>query len=184
MTNFVVMKPENKSPYRRGAEFGFFFGAIFTLMFFSSIYLLMHPILGVIPTLLTIGCPILLYFFLRKCYVADNGETTYFSLVATGISSFFCGGFICGLIAMFHISLFAPNAISKWVTDMVQMYRDIKEPAAQDMADKLQSLIDLGLLPSPAEMGINIIWTALTAGIILSAILAFVATIKKVNNRQ
>ena len=85
---------------------------------------------------------------------------------------------------MFHISLFAPNAISKWVTDMVQMYRDIKEPAAQDMADKLQSLIDLGLLPSPAEMGINIIWTALTAGIILSAILAFVVTIKKVNNRQ
>ena len=51
------------------------------------------------------------------------------------------------------------------------------------MADKLQSLIDLGLLPTPAEMGFYIIWTALTAGIILSAILAFVATIKKVNNR-
>ena len=184
MTNFVVMKLENKSPYRRGAEFGFIFGAVFTLMLFSSIYLLTHPIFGFLPTLLTIGCPIILYILLRKSYVADNGETTYFSLVVTGLSSFFCGGFICGLIAMFHIRFFDPSVISKWITEMVQMYRAIKEPAAQEMADKLQNIIDLGMLPSPAEMGINIIWTAITVGIILSAILAFAATIKKVNKRK
>lgn len=171
------MKLENKSALSRGAEFGVVMGILFLLLFFSTMYFMDNTLLSMLPTILIIAIPILLYVFLRKSYLADNCETTYPTLVITGISTFLCGGILLAAIALFFITVVDPDMIRNWIVSTAETYRNIDNPTAQDLYAQLNEIIDKQLIPQPGEFVFQLIWLSVTFGIILSTVASLLITL-------
>lgn len=179
------MKLENKSALTRGAEFGVVMGILFLMLFFSTMYFMDNALLSMLPTILIIAIPVLLYVFLRKAYLADNCETTYPTLVVTGISTFLCGGIILATVALFYITFFDPDLILNWITTTAETYRNIDNPTAQNLYAQLNEIVEKQLIPQPGEFVFQLIWLAIIFGIILSTVASLLISLfirkKKVN---
>ena len=58
--------PMIQSPYRRGADDGFFFGAYLTVMFFASIFSEWMPLLQLLSGAMAVCVPLTIYRFMLR----------------------------------------------------------------------------------------------------------------------
>lgn len=174
------MSTERKSVYKRGADDGFYFGVYLVVLFFASVFAMTLPFAGLLTMILMLGVPFVIYRFLRRTYVADNGMTQYSALWLQGIIIFFCGSLLSGLVAYVYMRWINPDFIMSIVKDAIGIYSSSNWENGQEVADVLQKMIDQKLVPKPIEVVIQSIWTAVFTGSLLSMLVALVVQSKKI----
>lgn len=166
------LKSNTHSPYRRGADFGIYFGMYLTALFFSSAFSTNIPFLSLMSLLLMAGVPFLIYFMLRSSYRRDYCKTLFSSLWMEGIAIFFFGGLIASFISVIYMRWINPDFINTQVDTLIELYRSIDWDRGHEMADIFQRAKEQHLLPSPIQITVDMLWLIVFSGSILSMLMA------------
>lgn len=169
------------SPYGRGADNGFLFGIYLTALFFVMIGAENHGILGLITMIMALAVPFIIYRFLRRSFVADNGTTLFSSLWLQGIMTFLCGSLISGVAAFVFMRWMDPAFLTRNAERAIEVYRSMDNPSATSIADGLEVLLRNGALPTPIQVVFQSIWGAVLSGSVLSMIVTAIVRSQKVD---
>ena len=168
------------SPYRRGDDDGFLFGILLSAMFFAGVFSFTIPLLGLISTLLALSVPFVIYFFLRRAYVADYGTTLLSSLWMQGIMIFACGSLIAGLLAMVYLKWINPDFFSARIAEAIEFYRSSGWESGERMADTRSAMVEARVRPSAVQMVLETIWLSIVSGSLLSLLMGLLARARAV----
>lgn len=177
-------KTSFQSPYRRGADDGFYFGLYLIAMFFGMVFSVKSGLFGLITFALIIGVPFLIYRWLRKSYVEDNGKTPMSSLWMQGIMIFACGSVICGVVATIYLKWIEPDFIIKRLHETIALYNSTDWAKGKEMAEVLQRMIDYHLVPSAVAIVVEMIWLSIFSGSLLSLLMSLLARSRPVRSNH
>ncbi|MDE6265675.1 MAG: DUF4199 domain-containing protein [Paramuribaculum sp.] len=163
------------SPYRRGADDGFIFGMVLCTMFFAGVFSTAVPLLSLVCMLLFVSVPFIIYYFLRRTYIADLYTTQLSSLWMQGIMTFLCGCLIAGLAATVYLKWINPSFIPERIQEAIAFYRDSDWKSGNEMAQMLQQMVNAHIVPTPVEIVIEMIWLGVFSGSLLSLLMAVLA---------
>lgn len=163
-----------KSPYRRGADDGLWFGLCLSLIFIGSVLSQSYDIFGPITLGLMISVPVLVYMALRRTFVAENGATGLSALWMQGIMMFLCGALLAGAVSVVYLKWINPHYISDLVTAAIEAYRSVGDESMDKLADGLQMMVDAGAVPSAPSLVFATIWSTVLSGSILSLIIGLI----------
>lgn len=178
------MKSERKSPYRRGADDGFFFGIYLSAMFFASVYSLDAPLLGVISFLMVLAVPFIIYRFLRRTYVEEYGTTLLSALWMQGIMIFLCGALICGAVSLIYLKWINPSFIVDQMRTVIDIYSGSGWESGEEMADMMQRIIDNNLVPTSISIVMEMIWLSVFSGSLLSLLMSLLVRARAVPDNK
>lgn len=169
------MRHAGASPYRRGADDGFIFGAMLCAMFFAGVYSFTVPLLGLVSFAIMLAVPFVIYRFLRRSYLADYGTTLLSSLWMQGIVTFACGCLISGLVAAVYLKWIDPDFMTERIREAIDFYRSSSWQSGEEMADVMERMIDANVMPSAVAMVVEMIWLGIFSGSLLSLLMALLA---------
>ena len=175
----MEQKYDKYALFRRGADDGFIFGVYLTAMFFAMAYSQQIPMLSLIAMVLMLGVPFYTYFFLRRAYVAELGTTNFSALWMQGIVMFFCGSLIMALTSFVFMRWIEPEFILTQMESLAEAYRQLNMTGSEEMADTFQNAIDRGMIPTPIQVAMQLIWTGVFTGSILSIVMALIVPLRK-----
>ena len=118
---------KSQSPYKRGADWGAWFGIYLSALFFATSYSVSYPVCGWLGLLLIVGVPPCIFLMLRKSYIADNGKTIFSSLWMEGIAIFFFGGLIASIVAMVYMRWIEPSFFDTRIDALIELYSEMKD---------------------------------------------------------
>lgn len=121
---------------------------------------------------LMLSVPFVIYSYQRRSYLRDNGHTILSSLWVEGITTFFCGSLLSGIIQVIYLKWIDPGFILSQMQQMITLYRDSGLQNGTELADLLQQLIDNHAVPSAISIVIEMIWLAVFSGSLLSVLMA------------
>lgn len=176
------MSTEQKSVYRRGADDGLFVGIYLIIMFFASAFSMTIPFAGLLSIILVLGVPFIIYRFLRRSYVNDNGTTQFSALWVQGITTFFCGSLISGIVALIYMKWINPDFILTQIQTLIDVYMANDWKEGKEIAEVLTKMIENNMLPTPINIVIESIWLAVFTGSILSMIVSMIVQARKIKN--
>lgn len=162
------------SPYRRGADQGFYFGLYLTALFFAMIGAEHFAALSLATIVLALGVPFIIYRMLRKTYREEHGRSQFSALWMQGIMIFLCGSMISGVAAFLYMRYIDPGFILRNAEKAIEVYRALNDAKASDVADMLQMIIDNKALPSAIQIVFQSIWGAVLSGSLLSMIVSLI----------
>ena len=161
---------EIKSPYRRGADDGAWFGLYLIALFFSSVYSMRFPILGVVSFMLTVSVPLVTYMALRRTYISESLTTPVSSLWMQGIMMFLCGSSLMGAASVVYMKWINPSYLINNVSTSAEVFGQMDDPEMQQIAEGLQRMVETNSLPTPITLVFTSICLAVLTGSILSLI--------------
>lgn len=170
--NEATMNPTDTnittSPYRRGADFGFFFGLYLTLMFFSSIFAQHLPLLGLLSMALMVGVPAVIYYFIRRYDRELQDCATFPMMWMLGVVIFVCGILISGALLVVYMEWIEPDFVLKQLEGVVEMGRKAPGTALAEAGDIASQMIKARFIPSPIAIVVELIMAAIVSGSLLS----------------
>lgn len=168
------------SPYKRGADDGITFAIYLTVLFFASIFSPKHILLSVSSLVLMAGVPFMIYYYLRRAYVADKGIATVSSLWMHGIMIFVCGSVLSAVVQVVYLRWIDPLYISNMVKLLIDTYSKIPGENAREIVTVLQRTLDYHLLPSAISIVFEMIWLAIFSGSLLSLLMTLLVRARPV----
>lgn len=156
------------NPYKQGADNGFVLGAYLSALFFTTAFALETSLLGLLSTCMIVALPVIIFMMLRRTWLRDRGMSLFSSLWMQGIMAFACGGIISGLVAYVYIRWIDPDWLQTQVRNMIALYRSTQ--GGQQVADILQTILTQGLLPTPIQTVIQMLWFEIFSGSVISLI--------------
>ena len=168
------------SPYKRGADNGLPFAIHLTALFFAAVYSVSIPLLSLVTTLLILGVPPLIYYYLRRAYVADNGTSLLSALWMHGIMIFVCGSMLSAVVQVIYLKWINPTYIPDMLHMAIDFYSQMPGENPARMADILTQLIDSQMVPSAISIVMEMIWLSIFSGSILSLLMALLAKARPV----
>ena len=170
-----------KSVYRRGADDGFIFGVYLSLMFILEAMAFVHgaPVLSLLALIMIFAVPVVIYFFLRRAYIAEGRLSRFSALWLQGICTFFFGSLLMALTSYIYMRLIHPGFIPEVFGTLREAYDMVDSEEARKMVRWIEYVQEHNLYPPAAELAVNFIWLAVFTGSLLSMILSFV--IKYIN---
>lgn len=174
-----------RSPYKRGADDGFYFGLYLIVGFFAMVLSVKVPFFTLVAFAVFIGVPFLIYRFLRRAFVQDRGNTPISALWMHGIMIFACGSVVAGVIAVIYLKWINPDFIINRLHETIDLYNSSDWPKGREMAEILQRMIDYHIVPSAVAIVVEMIWLSIFSGSLLSLLMGLLARAKSVkpNNR-
>lgn len=166
----------NKSVYRRGADDGFIFGLYLSVMFIAMALSITTSSLpaNLIGLAMTAAVPVVIYFFLRRAYIADRCLSSFSAMWLHGICIFFFGSLIMALTAYVYMRLVNPSFIPETVAVARDTYESLGTSDGHDMAQLLEQVQRKNLYPAAGAVAVQKIWLAVFTGSLLSMILSTV----------
>lgn len=158
------------SPYKIGADDGFYFGLYLAVMFLAMFYSITIPIFSVIVVLMIVVTPIIVYFALRRTFLLDGKRTPMGSLWMQGIVMFFCGSLISGLVAFFMMRIVDPGWLHRVLEISVETIESLPGNAYDETYELLRNMLDHNILPTPIQMVFESVWSAVLIGSLVSLI--------------
>ena len=160
------------SPFRRGADNGFRFGAYLT-----AIYALMAagnhvPLLSILTLALMAGVPAMIYMLLRRDRTSPGGLPTLGALWIDGLLTFLGGGILAGAVMMIYLNWIEPDYIAGNLEQTIAMLDESPDPQSHDLAEQLRTAIDNGFNISPIMFTMTMLWLVATSGSVLSLVIA------------
>ena len=187
LCNFAEAKPcamqnkiDNYALFRRGADDGFLLGLYFTALFFAIVYSMTVPLLSMTALLMMAGVPVVTYVFLRRSYVADYGTTRFSALWMQGIVMFFCGSLILALVSFVFMQWIVPDYIVSTMRSVIELYSGSDLQQGREAAELLQTAMDSGMVPKPIQVSMELLWSGVFTGSILSIVVALIVQARKV----
>lgn len=157
-----------------GAEDGLFMGplmAITVIFIGASTYYTWASIPGLIGVL---AVPVLAYFRLALGYRANPHGMSITSLWLQGICMFFFGGLIMSAIAFSLMRWAVPGFINHQIDTIIEVYGSMNNPSAAEMAQTFGKLKSAGMLPSPLDVALELLYISVFTGSLLSFIFSFI----------
>lgn len=161
-----------RSPYKRGADYGAVFGVYLSALFLITAYSLEVPGLGLASFMLMLFVPFIIYYMLRRSYVADYGKTIFSSLWMEGIMIFACGSLIASVVAFVFMRWIQPDYLERTLRMVIDTYNSgVMGERGHEVAEILQAAIDQKRLPKPIELVVDMMWLEVFSGSILSMLM-------------
>ncbi len=162
-----------RSPYKRGADYGAVFGVYLSVLFLLTAYSLEVPGCSVGAFLLMVLVPVVIYVMLRRSYVADMGTTIFSSLWMEGIVIFACGGLISGAVAAVFMRWIEPDYIERTLRTVIEVYDSgVMGDNGAEVSEVLQAALDQKRVPKVVELVVDMIWLEVFSGSMLSMLMA------------
>lgn len=162
------------SVYRRGAEDGLVFGAYLSAVVLSIMLTVHIPMLSLLSVVLIAGVPFLAYRYLRRGVRLRGNTERFFEVWMHGISLFFFGALIMGVVMYVYMRLLDPNYITANIKQAIIVLRDNGGDGIET-ARKLQYMLDHKTLPGAIHLTFGTMWLVILSGSILTMLLSFIA---------
>lgn len=177
--NSVTETVRDKSPYKRGADDGFFMGLLLIVLFLCMTLSYRFPLANWVGLLLCFaGVPVATFLFLRKSYIKDNGTTLFSSLWMQGIVIFFCATLMLALFEYLYLRVFNPTFLVEMLNHVAESYANSGTPQGEQVAKAIHAMIKQNLVPSAINIAVETIWMGVFTGSLLSAIMAGLVRMK------
>lgn len=174
------MPEKPKSPYRKGADDGMFFGVYLTVMFFASVLSERITSLSFVCPVTFVLVPFIIYKFLRRGYVEDYGTSTLSAIWMHGIMIFLCGCLLSGAVQLIYMKWINPGFIIGQLNRFIEIYEQIDNDTAAQMVDLLKNMIAMRAVPSAVTIVVEMIWAGVFTGSILSLLLSLLVKARPV----
>lgn len=168
------MSESYKSVYRMGAEDGLILGPLLAaaaICMGASIY---YPLLFFPTVIALVAVPAAVYWFLARAYRSQPELSTFSALWLQGICSFFFGSLIMGLLVYGALRFFAPNFIYDQAEMVIEAYGSSPSPELGELVKGIERARDHHMLPSSADMTLELMYTVVFTGSILSMFLSLI----------
>lgn len=171
------------SPYRRGADDGFFFGIYLSLMFLASLLSARLPFLSLLSLVMAAGVPVVIFLFMRRFNSELKEFATFPMLWMHGVVIFICGILISGAVVVVYLQWIDPGYILSQMKGVVELGHGIgaSNPTLSTAADIAEAMIKGNMIPTPMAIVTEIILAAIFSGSILSIILSLYFAIRRRN---
>lgn len=171
-----------QSLYRRGAEDGLWMGIYLSLLFLAMVSSVYAAWSGIATVLMALGVPVVVYAFLRRAYRAGGCRDTFSAVWLHGICIFFFGSLLMAVTAYVFLRFVNPTYINDVVEMAKDVYSQIGTSDAKAMAKTLSQMQSGHLLPTPAQTAVQLIWSGVFTGSLLSMVLAAIVRHSNVKN--
>lgn len=172
IANFVVMKMEGKSVFRRSAEGGVVIGVLFTLTLLTAMIFAFDPVMSYLCTIFGVLVPVALFYLMRKSYVADSCKTPYILLASTGSMMCVFGAIILICVTYVFLQFISPYFLENLLRDLSEYYSKLESPDAMEAAENYEQLADAGI--SSLDFSLNIFSLCIISGFMLSLIISLI----------
>lgn len=165
-----------KSIYRRGADDGFIFGVYLSVLFLLQALALVHgwDAASIIGLIMMMAVPVVVYFFLRRGYFAEERRSRFSAMWLHGICIFFFGSLLMALTSYIYMRLVHPGYIPEVVEILRQAYTSIGSKDAMEAAHMVEKIQQQHLYPTAAEIAVTFIWLDVFTGSLLSMLLSLI----------
>ncbi len=165
-----------KSPYRRGADDGFYFGLYLVAMFFASVFAQTVPMLSFVSLVLMFSAPAVIYRFLRS-YDRELGPAASFPMLwMQGVVIFFCGILIAGAALVVYMKWIEPDFVLSQIKGVAALAGTAPGTFVDAAAGLAAEMIEANFIPTPTAIVAELVMLAIVSGSVLSIILsAFLA---------
>lgn len=164
-----------KSLFKQAAEWGLPFGIYLSVVAVGFIFSDKHVAIAALAMAMVLLTPVVVYRWLKKRYVADDGLTTFSNLWMTGILIFMCGSLIACGVSLAVIELLRPDYFYEQAQLLIAQYDAQPELFADGMRDVVATLrlvIEKHGAPRSIDLALTGFWFSSFAGSLLSALLA------------
>lgn len=175
---------KKKSVFQCGAENGVFFGLYLSAIFLAFVYGNASFLLSTVGLFLMLAIPVVLFRYIRRYYVANYETATFSHLWALGTMTFLCGALICAVVTYVWLEMIIPDFIYEQAQATLAAYEQVPELKDHELTKVLRQAVDDKALPTPIEFVVQMLWFSFSAGVILSIVLAPLAKIGRIKNRQ
>lgn len=160
------------SPFRRGADNGFRFGAYLTAIYALMVVGDHVPLLGILTLALMAGVPAMIYLLLRRDRTLPGGLPTLGALWIDGLLTFLGGGILAGAVMMIYLNWIEPAYLADNLQHAIAMLDSSPDPQSHDLAEQMRTAIDNGFSISPIMFTMMTLWLVATSGSVLSLVIA------------
>ncbi|MDE6118068.1 MAG: DUF4199 domain-containing protein [Duncaniella sp.] len=167
------------SPYRRGADDGFLFGAYLTVMFLASLLSTRIPLLSMLSLLMAAGVPVVIYLFMRRFNARLKEFATFPMLWMQGVVIFVCGILIAGAFLVIYLQWIEPDYIINQLRGVAELGAGSGNPTLERAAELAETMIEAKMVPSPMAIVTEMILAAIFTGSLLSIIISAFFAIRR-----
>ena len=164
-----------KTVYREGAEKGVYMGIYLMAMFFAIILSEWLSIASIVATILIVGLPLFAYKLIVRVHKKYFCSADFPSLWMLGIMIFIGGSMICALASYAYLQYADPEFIARQAEYALDTYKSLPESQNSEMVSMMQQAVKNGILPTPIEFSVEMLWMTSFCGSLLSAVLSAVA---------
>lgn len=181
MNNSTRESLRDKNPYKRGADDGFIMGVVLIAMFLALTCAARSPLAAWVGLLImVVGVPLTTFSLLRRSFLRDNGLTLFSSLWMQGIVMFFCATLLLALFEYVYLRILNPGFTLTLFNQAADYYSASGTEQGVQMAKMLRAMIRQNLVPNAINVAIETIWVGVFTGSLLSALMASLVRLKKV----
>lgn len=166
---------QNKSLLQVSAECGIPLGVYMSLISLCFIFFDRVPLLAMVVMILLALGPFVVYRYQRRYFVSLDGKATYSTLWLQGVLMVFFGALISGLVTLLVIQYVRPTWMYDMAQNTLQSYEAMPKSSAsavQPMIDEMRKMVDGGLLPTPVQYVMQMFWSVMMSGALMSAFTA------------
>ncbi len=178
------MEESLTSIFQRGADKGMVLGVYFCIMSVFMVAGESMPLFGLCSTVMMFGVPLVLYYFLRRTYVSQEGLSYQVNLWLEGVVIFACAGLILSFLIFCYLRWINPEFIPGQIDKMIDMYDSINDPRTHEMATLLRGIKDSRSYPSPHVFVAQLEVLIIASGLILSGIIAMLVRIRTIRKNE
>mgnify|MGYP002520972862 CR=1 FL=1 len=151
------------------------FGIYLSVVAAGFIFSDKHVAIAAFAMAMVLLIPFVVYRWLKKRYVADDGLTSFSNLWMTGILIFMCGSLIACGVSWAVIELLRPNYFYEQAQLLINQYEATPELFAdgmQDVVSTLRLVIEKHGAPRSIDLALTGFWFSSFVGSLLSALLS------------
>lgn len=175
--------PNSEKPrtiFDRAAIHGLWLGVYFILLFLFAVGSMRWGILNLIVLGMVLFVPFVIFSQLRQTHKAAHGLETMPALWMQGIVTFGCGALIFCAASYVFMRWIYPDFMVDTLKMASEFYDDQPGPAAGEIADELQMMIERKVYPTASSVSVMWLWLITFSGSVLSLIEAIIVKMIKV----
>ncbi|MGN0214441.1 MAG: DUF4199 domain-containing protein [Muribaculaceae bacterium] len=169
--------PQAATPVQLAANYGLWFGIYLSGLFLMFVGADNSAFMSMIALVMFFLSPAVVLRMLRGAY-RSNAASDFFRLWSIGVMIFFFASLICALVTVVWIQYVHPDFIYDKAQEAIDVYRTLPELANSDIVNALQAAINKGELPTPIEFAMQMGWTTVMIGSVVSVPLALLARLR------
>ena len=159
--------PMIQSPYRRGADDGFIFGAYLTVMFFASVFGL-----SLLAGVMAVCVPLVIYRFMLRYHRSLGPLGSFPMLWMQGVVIFFCGMLMAGAALVVFMKWISPDFVVEQMRAVAAVKGTMPGTQVDLAADMARKMLDANFVPAPIEIVVEMMMLAIVTGSLLSMTLS------------
>lgn len=159
----------------QAATGGLWFGLYLSVLFLMFVGGDSSMILSLLALVMLFCAPVMVLRMLRALYLGDQERYDFFRLWSMSVLIFAFASLICAFVTFVWIQFVQPGFLYDKVQEAVNVYRTVPELQTSEMVSVMQRAIDNGELPTPIQFVVQMGWSTVMIGSLISMPMAYIA---------